>query len=184
VGTVATGAAPRLSGAGDYSTWATLFLNWLKRNGLDGALKREIPRLEALFKAVEKWEQEEQDASFSAALASVGKSSFSSSSTPVKKEDAEAEALAKKAEMDTRRVTIQVVALSKRVYSILFECLPEELRAQVPTPPDDAFALWRWLEKKFQSTEADNVGALWKQWSSLSMEEDESFDAYRARVVE
>ena len=49
-------------------------------------------------------------------------------------------------------------------------------------PPSFAFGLWNWLEQKFQSTETDSVGELLAQWIALQQEEDESFDAYRARV--
>ena len=45
-----------------------------------------------------------------------------------------------------------------------------------------AFGLWDWLEKKFQNTEEDSVNDLITQWMQLHMEEEESFDAYRARV--
>ena len=45
-----------------------------------------------------------------------------------------------------------------------------------------AYGLAHWLETKLQSTEQDNVGELLAQWVALRQEDDESFDAYRARV--
>ena len=189
-GTVALGAAPRLSGAVDFSTWATLFLNWLQRNRLQRAVERETKGLKALMEVMQQWEDEAEEESIRAALGSSNSSSYSFSASPrkqtsssVKEEDVEAAASRKKTELENRRAVAQLVSRSTRVYGVLYECLPEELRAQVPTLSGDAFALWRWLENKFQSKEADNVGTLLEQWSAMRMEEDESFDAYRARVM-
>jgi len=76
-----------------------------------------------------------------------------------------------------------MVEISRRVYGILCASLPEELCAQVAhLPAVWAHGLWDWLERKFQSTERDSVGALLSQWSQLRQSEDETFDAYRARV--
>ena len=49
-------------------------------------------------------------------------------------------------------------------------------------PENFAYGLAHWLEHKLQSTEQDNVGELLAQWVALRQEDDESFDAYRARV--
>lgn len=77
------------------------------------------------------------------------------------------------------------VERSRQAYGRLFSALPEELRLQVAHLPQGwAFGLWQWLERKFQSTEADNVQLLLKRWIHLSMNDGESFDAYRARVNE
>ena len=76
-----------------------------------------------------------------------------------------------------------VVERSRKVHGILYGSLPEELRTQVAHLSSGwAYGLWHWLETKFQSTEEDNVGELLSQWTQLRMTEDESFDAYRARV--
>jgi hypothetical protein len=84
---------------------------------------------------------------------------------------------------DPRRAALKkLVANSERIYSVLFDVLPAELRAQAPGPEGYAFGLWSWLRGKFQSTEADNIGQLWLQWCELRMGEDESYDAFRARA--
>jgi hypothetical protein len=49
-------------------------------------------------------------------------------------------------------------------------------------PQGYAYGIWSWLEKRFQSTEQDNVGDLWEEFTTLSMDEDEFFDVYKARV--
>ena len=187
-----TGAAPRLSGAAAYATWSPLFLNWLGRSNMRRTVEMETKGMKALMEAVGRWEDEEVEESIRAALegASISSSSLSgfpslSSASPmkVKREDAEAAASAKTTKQKQRSVVAKLVADSQRVYSVLYECLPEELRTQVCTLDSDSFALWRWLENKFQSKEADNVGELLRQWNALSMDAEESFDAYRARVV-
>ena len=86
--------------------------------------------------------------------------------------------------MKTARALVSAgVERSRKVYGILYSSLPDDLRAQVAHIAQGwAYGLWEWLEKKFQSTEEDNVGALLAQWTVLQQEEEESFDAYRARV--
>ena len=73
---------------------------------------------------------------------------------------------------------------STKAYGALWSALPEELRAQArqSVPENFAYGLAHWLETKLQSTEQDNVGELLAQWVALRQEDDESFDAYRARV--
>jgi hypothetical protein len=84
---------------------------------------------------------------------------------------------------EQRRLVTALVDRSRRVFGVIWAALPDELRAQaVHVPQGCAAALWRWLEQKFQNTEEDNVFELLQQWSSLRQDEDESFDAYRARV--
>jgi hypothetical protein len=56
------------------------------------------------------------------------------------------------------------------------------VRRRQSVPENFAYGLAHWLETKLQSTEQDNVGELLAQWVALRQEEDESFDAYRARV--
>jgi broad specificity phosphatase PhoE len=77
------------------------------------------------------------------------------------------------------------VERSRQAFGRIYSALPEDLRLQVAHLPQEwAFGLWQWLERKFQSTEADHVGLLLRRWIHLSMNEGESFDAYRARVNE
>jgi transposase InsO family protein len=78
------------------------------------------------------------------------------------------------------------VEQSTKAYGAIWAALPEELRAQAAkggeVPQNFAYGLWAWLEHKFQSTETDSIGELLAQWIALQQAEDESFDAYRARV--
>jgi len=87
------------------------------------------------------------------------------------------------AEVKRRKTAKELVDRSQKVYGAIYASLPEELRKQAEFIPQGfAYGLWHWLEEKFQSTEADSVGALLTQWIALKQGEDESFDAYRARV--
>jgi hypothetical protein len=84
-----------------------------------------------------------------------------------------------------RALVSAYVERSRQAFGRIYSALPEDLRLQVAHLPQGwAFGLWQWLERKFQSTEADHVGLLLRRWIHLSMNEGESFDAYRARVNE
>jgi len=75
------------------------------------------------------------------------------------------------------------VARTKRAYGLLYQALPDDLRRLVAAVPQGyAYGLWSWLEKRFQSTEQDNVGELWDEFTQLAQGDDESFDQYKARV--
>jgi hypothetical protein len=150
---------------------------------LQDVLRRDIPKWKELCVAAQTWADEAHDALFDAALNGAAASSSPSS---VKAEDVKAAtaaaAAAAAATQATRAGVLKILNDSKRVYAALFRALGAELREQIPTEDGHAFALWRWLENKFQSKEADSAGALWSQWCETRMEQDESFDAYRARV--
>src|SRR6185437_926282 len=87
------------------------------------------------------------------------------------------------AEKEARRGAADAVARTKKAYALLYQALPDELRRLVAQVPQGyAYGIWSWLEKRFQSTEQDHVGDLWDEFTKLAMEEDESFDVYKARV--
>jgi hypothetical protein len=88
-----------------------------------------------------------------------------------------------------RGVVTRLVELSTRAYGVIYSALPDDLKLQATkgadVPANFAYGLWTWLERKFQSTELDNIGNLLDQWTSMRQgeaAEDESFDAYLARV--
>ena len=82
-----------------------------------------------------------------------------------------------------RRGVRELVTRSQRVYGVLYECIPDELRQQsAHVTAGYAYGLWHWLETKLQPTEQDNVNALFAEFFSLAQSDDETFDAYRARV--
>ena len=69
------------------------------------------------------------------------------------------------------------------MYAVIYDALYAELRPQVAhIPAGYAYGLWVWLERKFQSTEIDNIAMLLTEWMSMSMRDGEEYDAYRARV--
>ena len=84
-----------------------------------------------------------------------------------------------------RAVLAAHVARSQKAYGTIFNALPEDMRLLVRHIAQGwAYGLWMWLERKFQSTEADNVSNLIGAWTSLENPVEESFDAWRARVNE
>ena len=76
-----------------------------------------------------------------------------------------------------------MVTRSIHVYGIIYAAMTPELKQEATHIPFGfAFGLWHWLETTFQSTEADSVGQLYKQWSQLRQTEGEKFATFRARV--
>ena len=171
-----SGAVPRLATGAGYALWAPLFANWCNRNGVGAVLRQEVKDWPDMVALVQQWEEERTTALLEKmALVRAGggaSSSSSSSSSKVKTAVTEAEQAALR----------KLVSDSQRVYAVLFDALSEELRAQVPGPDGYAHGLWDWLRTKFQNTEADSIGLLWRQWGLMEMQGDETYDAYRARV--
>jgi transposase InsO family protein len=154
---------------------------YLDRSGADSVHKREMTEeaWDATAVKVQQWNDEALAAALTLALgdgSTGGSSSGSSSATQSLREPDEKTKAA-------RKLVTTMVERSRRVYGVLYWALPEELRAQVAHIPQGfAYGLWHWLEQKFQSTEQDSVGELLSRWVALRQEENESFDAYRARV--
>ena len=190
-GTAGAGAstvvqAPKLRGAAHYAAWRRDMEVWLERHNANNVHSRAIDakewkRFEAL---VRQWGEEElmeaMTAFSSAAIAGSSSSSSSASTTTTKEKDS---GNAPDAQAKQRKVLTLMVQHSHRVFGVLYSALPDELRTQAESVPRGfAYGLWHWLETKFQSTESDSVHELLEQWFSLRQEEDEQYDAYRARV--
>jgi hypothetical protein len=125
----------------------------------------------ALVAAVDRWTTEDESASIAYALGRVAAGSMGSAAGPTA------------AEKEARRGATEAVARAKRAYALLYQALPDELRRLVAhVSQGDAYGLWSWLERRFQSTEQDNVGDLWDQFTALSQADDETFEEYKARV--
>ena len=82
------------------------------------------------------------------------------------------------AEVKADRLTLTAnVERSHKAFGSIYSALTEDLHLQVAHLPQGwAYGLWMWLERKYQSTEADSVGVLLTRWVSLAQTEDESFD--------
>lgn len=159
---------PRLV-PGRYAEWRPLMENHLLRAGASARdYKEEIADWTALVTAVEDWSRADETASIAHAL---GRSSSSVKAGPTD------------AEKEMRRGATTLVGRVKKVYALLYQALSDDLRRLVEhVSQGDAYSLWLWLEKRFQSTEQDNIGDLWDQFTTLSQIDDESFDEYKARV--
>ncbi len=162
---------PRLV-PGGYAAWRPVMENVLMRAGVAPRdYKEQNADWAALVAAVDRWTTADEEASIAYAL---GRVSASSSSTAGPTTAAEKEA---------RRGAAEAVARARRAYALLYQALSDELRRLVANVElGDGYGLWSWLEKRFQSTEQDNVGDLWDAFTQLSQESDESFDPYKARV--
>ena len=180
---------PRLPAGGvGFAAWAASVDVALERAGAAGIHRKPMAKeqWQDLADRVDGWREEE----LSAAIALVTGGAALQGSAATKGADAGGSGgnaqgsapLAAEAK-EARKLVASTVERSRRVFGMLYASLPEELRAQVAHLPQGwAHGLWLWLEAKFQSTEQDSVGELLAQWTTLRQEEDETFDAYRARV--
>ena len=166
--------APRLqSGGVGYAAWRDNMDVFLQRAGAEGIHRKVMS--EAMWTSmtvrVEEWTAEAFDAAM-ALVTGTASASSSSVAAPLTTEVKEA-----------RKLVSATVERSRKVFGTLYSALPEELRAQVAHLAQGwSYGLWHWLETKFQSTEQDSVGELLAQWTTLHQDDEESFDAYRARV--
>jgi Reverse transcriptase (RNA-dependent DNA polymerase)/Chromo (CHRromatin Organisation MOdifier) domain len=176
--------APKLR-SGGYAAWRPDMEVYLARIGAGSAHKRTMDKGQwlTLVAQVAAW----SDEAVAAALADlgIGIDSGSAAAAGSTRSASSAPALTEREEA-TRKTIRLLVEQSTKAYGAIWSALSDELRVQASkggeVPLNFAFGLWVWLEKKFQSTETDSIGELLAQWIALQQEEDESFDAYRARV--
>ena len=179
-------AVPRLR-AGGYAAWRPEMDVWLERNSAAGVHKHKMTA-EAWRKQQERvraWQADELQAALALVDGDETKSDDADSEAAADVDaDKAGRAVATDKLLAARKLVTQLVDRSTKVYGALYSALPEELRKQAEdaVPEGFAYGMWHWLETKFQSTEQDSVGELLAQWVALVQEEDESFDAYRARV--
>jgi hypothetical protein len=180
--------APRLASGGiGFGAWRDNMHVYLQRAGAEGihckVMKEDA--WVAMTQSVEEWAADE----LASALALIRFSGSSSSTSASGSSDASSkDALTVSTTVSeqmkaARKLVAATVERSRKAYGIVYTSLPDELRPQIGHIPNGwAYGLWHWLETKFQSTEEDSVGDLLAQWTQLRQEDDESFDAYRARV--
>ena len=180
-------AAPRLhSGGVGYGAWRDSMDVFLQRAGAEG-IHRKVMTEEAwrtMARRVEGWAEEALSAALALLDADGGNgASATGSGSSATVTGVTAQSALSTEQKEARKLVSATVERSRRVYGTLYSALPDELRAQVAHLSSGwAYGLWHWLETKFQSTEEDSVGELLAQWTTLRQEEDELFDAYRARV--
>jgi hypothetical protein len=195
VGALHAAQAPRLrSAAGSYAAWKPDMDVYLERVGADGVHKRTMTdeSWRKLALQVQSW----SDEALAQALASIGvedvvitmSSAAAGGSTESPAPSTSSTSKSTSTELtseqkEQRKLVTALVERSRRTFGVIWAALPEELRVQAAHVPQGfAAGLWLWLQQKFQNTEQDSVGELLAQWIALRQEEDESFDAYRARV--
>lgn len=178
-GAAGAARAPSLEGASDYAVWCVRIDAHLQARGAQDAHVRVLTEAEYRRRkaALDAWDAEDDERAF-------GGATGASSST---KKEAHAAAAAEAAALahEQRKHARALMLRSDMAYGIMLAALPETLQqaAQHTIARGHAYGLWSWLEAKFQNTERDNVGALWRQWTALQQEADEPFDTYRTRVM-
>ena len=167
--------APRLVPA-EYATWRPRMQTHLTRVGVMGAIADELDNFVECIRI-----RTEQRASKKAAMMATlfgGNKPKADGKVPTDEEKKAAVGMAA-----AREELMKLLNEQERAYAIVFDAIPDELQRQVGhIPRGNAFALWKWLENKYQSTERDNVNVLLQRWYSMHMNESESFDIYRSRV--
>ena len=181
-GQAGTVVVPRLR-AGQYSAWRPQMENTLMRAGIatrDYAVG--CADWAALASAVDNWAHTEEQASIAYAMTGVNcYSAAAAAASGGSKGAPSASDLASEAK--ARRGAMEAVARMRKAFALLYQALPDDLRRLVAGVPQGyAYGLWSWLESRYQSTEQDSIGDLWEEFTQLEQEEEESFDAYKARV--
>jgi hypothetical protein len=165
---------------GEYAAWRPRMEAYLMRHGLEETYTDELPDWVALHAQVRAWDIEKKRRAIAIAL---GRASGVKTKAQSKMNEDDESAHTARLEENAKREVRTLVEHSIRAFGMLFEAMPDELRAQTAHIPQGyAFGVWTWLEKKYQSTEIDCVNELIEKWMELRMDTDESFDAYRARV--
>lgn len=193
----AHGQLPRLV-PGSYALWRTRMDAYLQRAGAEKVHRTPMTkeRWKLFDAAVTAWAGEAEDemaqiaqrltlgssASASASVTDSASSGSTAGGSAVTEVTVKKVALSDE-EKETRKKMKELVARSQKVHGIILSALADDVVELIAHLPEGwAFGLWDWLEKKYQSTESDNVSLLIAEWSSLRQESEESFDAYRARV--
>jgi hypothetical protein len=177
-GAAAGGERVPLLRAGGYAAWKPKMDRFLMSHA--GGVHRKVRAVESwksLSSDVEAW----GDESLEAALAAAG--SKAAKVEQEKKEDASKQITP---EVKAARATATMyVERSIKAYNYLMNALDVDVALQVAHLENGwAYGLWMWLERKYQSTEPDNIATLLRRWMDLKQGEGEFFDLYRARVNE
>ena len=81
------------------------------------------------------------------------------------------------------REVCKIVDRSRKAYAALIDAVTPDVRALVADVPIGyAYGVWSFLEKRYRNTENDSVGILWREYSSLRHQPEETFDQFKARV--
>ena len=177
---------PRLAGGGStagmaHAVWRPQMQTFLMRQGIEERdYAREIPEWNELVVAVQTDAESEERTAIATLLSARGSSDTANrSSSSAKKPDTTVSA---EVQLAKRRVA-EMITRARKAFGYLYAALPPDLHQLVADVPQGyAYGIWSFLEKRFRNTDQDSVMALWKKYTSMYQEEDESFDQYKARV--
>lgn len=186
------------TGGTAYPQWRPLMVAYLMRQGIEARdYSKANPRWLELVAVVEADAAAEDEAAIALLLGAPvvtlppgaqqtvkpdASSSSDSTVTDVKMET-EAAVVVSVEQRAAKKNIAAMIGRSGKAFGMLWQALPAELRPLVADVPRGyAFGVWSFLEKKYRNTEQDSVAALWKTFTALSQESDETFDIYKARV--
>src|SRR5215217_4027516 len=180
--------APALRSGKLYGEWRASMNVYLEKHGAQGVHSDELSEEDWLMdeQAVNAWNKQTVNAARAAVRArgaAAGEKKESESAGDSKSNLAAGPVALTAEEKADRAVVAAFVQRSHKAFGTIYNAIPEEMRSLVAhIPVGWAYGLWKWLEKKFQSTEADNVHTLIRELFDLKNTADESFDEWRARV--
>lgn len=178
-------SASGTGGGAPFALWRPQMQTFLMRHGIETRdYAREIAQWSALAAAVEQDAESEERAAIEMVLAasSAAASSHKSSSSDESLQTVKREALSPEQIKAKQRVS-DLISRSRKAFGYLHASLSSDLRPLIADVPQGyAFGIWSFLEKKFRNTEQDSVMALWERATTLSMDPDDTFDVYKAKV--
>ena len=151
--------APQLR-AGGYAAWKPAMDVYLQRHGAAGVHKETLTEEGWSYDCSEvaAWNTDTLSAARKHMRAAATNAASGGSGGSLTQEPA----AALTAEVKADRLTLTAnVERSHKAFGSIYSALTEDLRLQVAHLPQGwAYGLWMWLERKYQSTEADSVGVL------------------------
>ena len=172
-----------------YALWRPQMQTHLMRQGVEERdYAEEIAQWKTLVAAVQTDARAVERAAIATLLGSACASGKTAASSPTAAAAAAAAAVVKQEppsaeELAAKKAVAALIGRSQKAFGFLYAALPTDLRLLVADVPQGyAYGVWSFLERKYRSTEQDNVAALWKQLVTLAQTPDETFEEYKARV--
>lgn len=177
---------PRLTSV-SYAKWRPEAENCFKRIGLkESDYKKEIKSYGVKRAYVESLDEQEADAADAWLLKKQSGASASAAVVPSNVKTEKVVAAGDNTDEKHDKVIRGIVDRSMRVFTMLYECLADDVRVLVNhnklIVDGYGYSLWKWLESKYQSTEGDSIGKLWGEFVNAKQSDDELFDVFKARV--
>ena len=175
---------PVLDNVDMYATWKPLMENYLIERQLHEVLKLKV--MSTRWKMMNEFIERVSSKDSASLLSKIGISRIESSSTPVvkreSKEDGDNEEFDKLSPGEVKELQ-SLVHRIRLVYTVIYDAIPNSLRNQIGSENyGNGAYLWNWLHEKLQANTVDVIHIILGELFEMKQSEDESFDAYKARL--